>query len=136
MLEQKIKEIEEVVEEKKEAIRKDINIKEKKIDFVKHIFYENYKIMADYVKKRNIPIKEAFNDLTTVINSLSTPLYIEANDGKTFTLNEVNELLSVKLGYYQVYGNTNIDNQEPIEPCSLELTPKGNKIYSEYLDLK
>ncbi len=136
MLEQKIREIEEVVEEKKEAIRKDINIKEKKIDFVKHIFYENYRIMADYVKKENVSIKDAYNDLTTVINNLSTPLHIKANDGKTLTLNEVNELFPVKLGYYRLPDDLDINTKEPFEQCSLQITPKGEKIYSEYSNLK
>ncbi len=136
MLEQKIKEIEDVIEKKKENIRKNTMIQEKKLDFVKHLFYENYRIMAEYVKKEKVSVEDAFNDLRTIVNGLSTPLHIEANDGKTFTLNEVNELLSVKLGYYQVYGDNNINNQESIEQCSLQLTPKGEEIYSEYRNLE
>jgi hypothetical protein len=135
MLEDKLQEIEDLVEKKKERIKKDTLLKEKELTFIKHLFYENYTIISEYVKKEKISIEDSFNDFGTIIRGLTTPLYIEANDGKTFTLKEVNELLPVKLGYYTIRNDNSTKDSEPLEQCSLDLTPKGEETYLKYRQL-
>ncbi len=128
--------LEDLIEKKKNNINKTAEIQKRKIDFVKSLFDENYRIMAEYVKKENLSPEQAFENLHYIINTLSTPLHLEADSKKNLSINEINESIYVKLGYYKIFDESKINPKEPFEQCSLEVTKKGQEVYKKYKQLE
>lgn len=128
--------LEDLIETKKNNINKTAEIQKRKIDFVKNLFDENRRILAEYIKKENISIEQTFENLWYIINTLGTSLHLEADPGKNLSIKEINESLYVQLGYYKISNEYKINPKEPFEQCTLEVTEKGQRIYEKYKQLK
>jgi hypothetical protein len=128
--------LEDLIEKKKHDADKKAEIQKNKIDFVKNIFYKNYNLIKEYIKKENLSPEQAFENLWHIIDNLKTPLYLEANQGKTLSIKDINETLYVKLGYFELQDIKAINPKEPFEQCSLDGTKKGQEIYTQYRQLE
>jgi len=100
------------------------------------IFNENKKIFEDYMKNDKLSKEDAIKDLTTFLANLKTPLYLSNDDGKPFRIKDVLNYLPVRLGWYELFDKMDVNPERLVEQCTIDPTPKGKEIYSEYRRLK
>lgn len=128
-----MEELEKIINKKKQKIDEKTEKEKNKLDFIKNIFYENSKIMQEYMKENGISLEKGYEELQTALHYLNTSLHLD-REGKSFQLKEINNLLPVKLGWFDISEESKrtFNLEIDVEQCTLWLTTKGKEIEKQY----
>lgn len=127
--------LEKIIQKERGNIDETTDKRKKQVDFIANQFYEHENILKDFMEEHKISEEVMYYILSNQINSLSSGLHLEANEGKTYKVKDALNQLSVRLGYRQILNGKDLNSEMIIEQCNLEVTEKGKKVYSKYTSL-
>lgn len=96
------------------------------------VFNENEKLFKQVMNKNNLSKEQAIDDLANFLYNLASPIYISTKSGRKFQVKDINESLHIKLGFYKINSEKELDPEEFMNKCQLIFTEKGEKIHQEY----
>jgi len=100
-----------------------------KDEFVNELFDKNINILQEVMDKQNLSKKQITSNLVTILNNLDKNIYVNQG-GKLFQIQDINEFLVIKLGYYKLLNSKILETY--VKQCTLIPTSKGNFIHFQY----